>query len=211
MAPEWAAAYRPLVIAFTVINLIVTWCFRADVTAQGGAYATGVLVLMTSAAIGSLVDIHRHPLPTNAAALFRRRASLVGFGVVSVVFIYTTLANIAERPDGIIIASIFIGCVLALSMVSRFWRAEEMRLKEFRFADDAARMLWTDICLDGTFLVLGPTAPASGRWRRRRRRSAASIASRRACRSSSWRSTTATRANSRTRRLSACGRRGISS
>jgi len=30
MAPEWAAAYRPLVIAFTVINLVVTWCFRAD-------------------------------------------------------------------------------------------------------------------------------------------------------------------------------------
>jgi hypothetical protein len=159
MAPEWAAAYRPLVIAFTVINLIVTWCFRADVTAQGGAYATGVLVLMTSAAIGSLVDIHRHPLPTSAAALLRRRASLVGFGVVSVVFIYTTLANIAERPDGIIIASIFIGCVLALSMVSRFWRAEEMRLKEFRFADDAARMLWTDICLDGTFQVLVPHRP----------------------------------------------------
>jgi hypothetical protein len=84
---------------------------------------------------------------------------LVGFGVVSAVFIYTTLANIAERPDGIIIASIFIGCVLALSLVSRFWRAEEMRLKEFRFADDAARMLWTDICLDGTFQVLVPHRP----------------------------------------------------
>ena len=47
MAPEWASAYRPLVIAFTVINLLVTWAFKADVTAQGGAYATGVLVLMT--------------------------------------------------------------------------------------------------------------------------------------------------------------------
>ena len=49
MAPQWAAAYRPLVVTFTIINLIVTWCFRANVAAQGGAYATGVLVLMTSA------------------------------------------------------------------------------------------------------------------------------------------------------------------
>jgi len=34
MAPEWAAAYRPLVVSFTMINLLVTWAFRADVSAQ---------------------------------------------------------------------------------------------------------------------------------------------------------------------------------
>jgi hypothetical protein len=44
MAPEWAGAYRPLVIAFTVTNLLVTSCFRADVSSEGGAYATGVVV-----------------------------------------------------------------------------------------------------------------------------------------------------------------------
>jgi len=159
MAPEWAAAYRPLVMAFTAINLLVTWAFRADVSAQGGAYATGVLVLMTSAAIATLVDIHNKPMPTGSWAILQRRASLAGFFLISLVFIYTTIANMIERPDGIIIASIFIGCVLVLSLVSRFWRSEEMRLKEFRFADDAARMLWTDICLDGTFQVLVPHRP----------------------------------------------------
>lgn len=159
MAPEWAAAYRPLVIAFTVINLLVTWAFRADVSAQGGAYATGVLVLMTSAAIATLVDIGHKPLPANGSGLFSRRAALCYFFLVCLVFIYTTIANMIERPDGIIIASIFIGCVLSLSLVSRFWRAEELRLKEFRYADDAARMLWTDICLDGTFQVLVPHRP----------------------------------------------------
>ena len=159
MAPEWAAAYRPLVLAFTAINLLVTWAFNADVSAQGGAYATGVLVLMTSAAIATLVDISHKPLPADGRGILGRRASLAYFFLVCLVFIYTTIANMIERPDGIIIASIFIGCVLVISLVSRFWRAEEMRLKEFRFVDDAARMLWTDICLDGTFQVLVPHRP----------------------------------------------------
>ena len=158
MAPEWAAAYRPLVVVFTMINLLVTWAFRADVSAQGGAYATGVLVLMTSAAIATLVDVGQRQ-PTDRGGVLLRRGSLAYFFVVCLVFIYTTIANMIERPDGIIIASIFIGCVLAISLFSRFWRSEELRLKEFRFADDAARMLWTDICLDGTFQVLVPHRP----------------------------------------------------
>ena len=47
MAPEWTRAVRPLVLLFTLINLFVTWVFNADVEAQGGAYATGVLVLIS--------------------------------------------------------------------------------------------------------------------------------------------------------------------
>jgi hypothetical protein len=159
MAPEWAAAYRPLVVAFTVINLAVTLAFRADVSAQGGAYATGVLVLMTSAAVATLVDIGNRPWPSTTGGRLARGAALAYFFVVCLVFIYTTIANMIERPDGIIIASIFIAAVIVISLVSRFWRAEELRLKEFRFADDAARMLWTDICLEGAFQVLVPHRP----------------------------------------------------
>ena len=159
MAPEWAGAYRPLVIAFTVINLIVTLAFRADVSAQGGAYATGVLVLMTSACIASLIhELRRKPEPHHGLAL---QAQRVGFGLITLVFIYTTIANIMERPDGIIIASIFIATVMAISFSSRFLRSDELRLKEFRFADDADRMLWTDIILEGAFRVLVPHRPGS--------------------------------------------------
>ncbi len=161
MAPEWAAAYRPLVIAFTVINLLVTWCFNADVSSQGGAYATGVLVLMTSAAIGSLVDLSRKPRPVETKLRLRRKAMIVAFGLIAIVFVYTTIANIVERPDGIIIASIFIACVMCMSIFSRIWRSRELRLKEFRFENEGDKMLWTDLCADGGFRVLIPHRPGS--------------------------------------------------
>ncbi len=161
MAPEWAAAYRPLVIAFTAINLLVTWCFRADVSSQGGAYATGVLVLMTSAAIGSLVDLNRKPRPADPGGRLRRKLLLAAFGLISLVFIYTTIANIVERPDGIIIASIFITCVMSISILSRIWRSSELRLNEFRFENESDRMLWMDLCADGGFRVLVPHRPGS--------------------------------------------------
>jgi hypothetical protein len=56
MAPKWARAVRPLVILFTVINLTVTAIFDASVKAQGDAYATGVLVLITSACVATVID-----------------------------------------------------------------------------------------------------------------------------------------------------------
>ena len=159
MAPDWAAAYRPLVLAFTVINLVVTLAFRADVSAQGGAYATGVLVLMTSACIASFLhEMRKTPEPHHALALYGQR---IAFGLITLVFIYTTLANMIERPDGIIIASIFIATVMAISFTSRFFRSDELRLKEFRFADPADRMLWTDIIVEGAFRVLVPHRPGS--------------------------------------------------
>ena len=49
MAPEWARASRPLVLVFVSVAFMVTRLFHANVDAQGGAYATGVLVLITSA------------------------------------------------------------------------------------------------------------------------------------------------------------------
>ena len=59
MAPEWAKATRPLVLLFAAITFLITVLFRANVDAQGGAYATGVLVLMTSAAVAVTLHVRR--------------------------------------------------------------------------------------------------------------------------------------------------------
>ena len=126
MAPDWARATRPLVLVFTGIAVAVTIIFRADVDAQGGAYATGVLVLMTSAAIAVTL------------AMYRKGKHWHTFLVISLVFAYTTLQNIHERPEGIKIASFFILTIVFTSLVSRVWRSTELRVERVEL-DDAAR------------------------------------------------------------------------
>src|SRR5207249_3288480 len=130
MAPDWARAIRPLVVLFTLINLLVTWIFRADVTAQGGAYATGVLVLMTSACVATVIEKWR-------ARAGRRRIARVpwGYGAITVVFVYTTTAVIIEKPDGIKIAACFIATIIIVSLLSRSMRATELRFVGFQFKD----------------------------------------------------------------------------
>ncbi len=122
MAPDWAAAVRPLVLVLTGIGFLITWLFHADVDAQGGAYATGVLVLITSAAVAV----------TLAARRAGQRVLAVAFGLVAAVFLYTTGANVVERPDGVKIAACFIAAILVVSLVSRLRRSLELRVTEVR-------------------------------------------------------------------------------
>jgi hypothetical protein len=107
---------RPLVLVFTLVGFLITWLFDADVDAQGGAYATGVLVLMTSAAVAVALSARRG----------KQRKRTIGFGVIAVVFIYTTVANIIERPEGIRIAAFFIGGIIVISLLSRIRRSFEL-------------------------------------------------------------------------------------
>jgi hypothetical protein len=117
MAPEWAKANRPLVFIFTAITFLVTILFDADVTAQGGAYATGVLVLMGSAALAVTLDARR------------RGRRWVGYLLLTLVFAYTTIVNIVERPEGLKIASWFIVTIVVTSMISRVLRSTELRVQ----------------------------------------------------------------------------------
>jgi hypothetical protein len=117
MAPGWARAVRPLVLVFTAAAFLITVLFRASVDAQGGAYATGVLVLITSATVAV----------TLSAARRRHRGRTAAFAVIAVVFGYTTLANVVERPDGVKIGAAFITAILLVSIVSRLTRVFELR------------------------------------------------------------------------------------
>jgi hypothetical protein len=152
MAPEWARAIRPLVILFTLANLLVTWIFNADVASQGGAYATGVLVLISSACIATVIDVYR-----NRAGHWITRMPWL-YLLITVVFIYTTITNMVERPDGIKIASWFILAIIISSFASRMKRTTELRFIGFEFVDLSSKFLW-DSLKHLEFPVLVPHRP----------------------------------------------------
>ncbi len=132
MAPDWTKATRPLTLVFTTVAFAVTVIFKADVDAQGGAYATGVLVLMSSAAVAVTISE------------WRRKgwgAKTVGFLLITLVFIYTTCVNMVERADGIKIASFFIGAIVILSFLSRVWRTTELRVDRVELDEMARRFI----------------------------------------------------------------------
>jgi hypothetical protein len=134
MAPDWVRAMRPLVLIFTVVTFLVTVLFRADVIAQGGAYATGVLMLMGSSALAVTI--------ANA----RSHGRWLGYLGLTIIFAYTTAVNIHARPEGIKIAAMFIVGIVITSLVSRVLRSTELRVHGVdadataeRFIDEAAR------------------------------------------------------------------------
>ncbi len=131
MAPDWARATRPLVLIFTLICFIVTVLFRADVNAQAGAYATGVLAVITSATIAVTLSARRR----------RQPSATLGFGLVAVIFIYTTAITVIQQPEGLVIASIFIAAIVITSLISRVWRTTELRAQEIILDETAQRLV----------------------------------------------------------------------
>jgi hypothetical protein len=131
MSPEWAGAVRPLVLVLTGTAFLITWIFDADVNAQGGAYATGVLVLMTSAAVAV----------TLAARKAGQRRLTVAFSLIALVLTYTTLDNVRERPDGVKIGACFIVAIVLVSLLSRVARAFELRTTEIVYDARAGAFL----------------------------------------------------------------------
>jgi hypothetical protein len=131
MAPEWALASRPLVLVFMSVAVLVTLLFHADVDAQGGAYATGVLVLITSAAVAVTISLWQERL---------RWAYLL----ITSIFLYTTVLNIYERPEGLKISSFFIFTIIGVSLLSRALRSTELRITEIELSQEAIGLLRED-------------------------------------------------------------------
>jgi hypothetical protein len=143
MAPGWTRAMRPLILILTIIAFGVTLIFRADVNAQGGAYATGVLVLMSSAAVAVTLSAWRRT---------ERVASSL-FAVIALVLGYTTVINVIERPDGIKIAAFFIALIILISFLSRIARTTELRVERFEI-DKTAQGFIDDAMAQGTLRII---------------------------------------------------------
>src|SRR5262245_42904351 len=157
MAPRWAALSRPLVLALFVVNVIITLIFRAGVEAQSGAYATGVLVLILSAAFAATLALWRE----------RRWGLALYTGLVCLVFAYTLVDNCVERPDGLIIGTVVTVVLMLVCALSRSIRSVEIRVPHGYFTDAESRRLAPE--LTGKKVHVIPITTSSADARRRKR------------------------------------------
>jgi hypothetical protein len=131
MTPEWGRAVRPVVLVYTTITVLLTIAFQANVDAQAGAYATGILAMMVSAAFAVTVVCRRA----------RRRTGTIGFAALTLIFAYALVANVVEKPDGIVISGGFILFIGVVSLVSRIWRTTELRADSVELDETARRFV----------------------------------------------------------------------
>lgn len=161
MAPRWVAFRRPLVIVLFIACVIVTWIFKANVDAQGGAYATGVLALMLSAAVAVALAARKSSPEAKASPWLSNY-----FWLIAAIFAFIFFENVKERPDGIYISSAFILAVLLISALSRYQRATELRVAEFTFADDGSKETWKQVVNKKVSLVPLRTSDSEHRIRK---------------------------------------------
>ncbi len=144
MAPEWSKAVRPVVLVYTGLSVVITIAFGADVNAQAGAYATGVLAMMVSGSLAVTISAIRK----------RQRAARIGFGILTLVLFYALAENILEKPDGIAISGLFIGGIVAVSVISRVYRATELRVDTVTFDAGARRIIAEVLAKDGELNII---------------------------------------------------------
>ncbi len=156
MELRWANRWGVMLITFAIVNLLVTLLFQANVEDQRGAYATGVLVLIACAAVVTVFDkkklVERLPGKSWRILFFLNAAY---YSVVALIFVTTMLAVAMRSASGLGIAFCFVAAILAMSIVSRAWRADELRTIGFDFKDEQSKFLWDSLRL-ADFPVLVP-------------------------------------------------------
>ena len=157
MAPRWVALARPLVLVLFAVDVVITLIFHADVEAQSGAYATGVLVLILSAAVAATLALWRE----------RRWGLALYSGIVCLVFTYTLADNCLGRPDGLIIGSVFTLLLMLASGISRSLRSVEFRIPHGYFADVESWRMGPELRGKKVHLVPLPSSSAEARRKKR--------------------------------------------
>jgi hypothetical protein len=153
MAPEWGRAVRPVVLVYTVISVGITIAFGADVNAQAGAYATGILAMMVSGSVAVTIS----------AARRRQRRAAAGFALLTLVLLYALAENVIEKPDGIAISAVFIAGIVVVSLISRVSRTTELRADRIEFDEPARRFITDSIAFDGRLNVIANQRQAGDR------------------------------------------------
>jgi amino acid transporter len=144
MAPDWARAIRPVVLVYTAISIGITIAFRADVNAQAGAYATGILAMMVSGAVAVTISAWRR----------KRRRATAGFTLLTLILLYALGDNIVEKPDGIAISAVFVAAIIVVSLISRISRTTELRADRIEFDEPARRFIADSVAFDGELNIV---------------------------------------------------------
>lgn len=144
MAPEWSRAVRPVVLVYTAISVVLTIGFGADVNAQAGAYATGILAMMVSGAAAVTISAIRG----------RQKLAGIGFTLLTLILVYALAENIRAKPDGIAISGLFILGIVIISLVSRVSRTTELRADRIEFDTAAQRFIEDSVRHDGELNII---------------------------------------------------------
>ncbi len=144
MAPEWGRAVRPVVLVYTAISVGITIAFGADVNAQAGAYATGILAMMVSGAVAVTISALRR----------KQRLATTGFAILTLVLLYALVENVIEKPDGIAISAAFIIGIVMISLLSRVSRTTELRADRIVFDEAARRIITNSLAHDGSLTII---------------------------------------------------------
>lgn len=144
MAPEWSRSVRPVVMVYTVISIVITIGFNADVDAQAGAYATGILAMMVSASFAVTISAFRK----------KQKWARVGFTLLTLVMGYALADNVREKPDGIAISALFIVGIIVISLISRVTRTTELRASRIEFDEAAQEFIEYTLAFDGAINVI---------------------------------------------------------
>jgi len=144
MAPDWARAVRPVVLVYTAISIGITIFFRADVNAQAGAYATGILAMMVSGAVAVTISAWRRG----------QHRVTAGFALLTLVLLYALGDNIVEKPDGIAISAVFVAAIIVVSLISRVSRTTELRADRIEFDEPARRFIADSVSYDGELSIV---------------------------------------------------------
>jgi Ca2+/Na+ antiporter len=152
-----------LVVIITLICVIILLVFKANVNAQSGAYATGVLALIFSASVAVTLSLKKENKVLKNKKLKKK---IYYFSFVSLVFAYTLVDNIVERPDGIVIACVFFLVILFASAISRWRRAFELRVESHKLIGQESEVLWNSIKNKKVNLV--PISSTDKKWCKRK-------------------------------------------
>jgi hypothetical protein len=151
MELRWAHKWGVLLGLFALVNLAVTLYFKASVHAQRGAYATGVMVLMSSAGAVTYLSVRQRDR-------VRRWGRRWGYGLIALIFVAIAVGVILQSPSGLLIAFGFIVTILAFSVCARAIRSDELRTVGFDFVDEETKFLWDSLCM-ADFPILVPHRP----------------------------------------------------